>query len=137
VDLVKPRYNALDYLLYGVLKALPVLPSQEVTMPISRISIYAGRTGDTVTRFEKKAQTLYAGLWQLQAGDLALAVSNIADEPQEIAFTVDAAAFGLPAKGSVNLITAAGKESLGTYADKGEVKYTLPARSNCVIEWTK
>lgn len=137
VDLVKTRYNALDYLLCGVMKDLPVLPSQQLNIPISRISIYAGRTGDTVTRFEKKVNTLYAGLWQSQEGNLALAVSNIADEPQEIAFTVDAAAFGLPSQGSVNLITAAGKESLGTYADKGEVKYTLPARSNCVIEWTK
>ena len=137
VDLVKTRYNALDYLLYGTMKDLPVLPSQEVTMPISRISIYAGRTGNTVTRFEMKAGTLYACLWQSQEGNLALAVSNIADEDQEVSFTVDAGRFGLPAKGSVNLITAAGKQALGTYSDKGEVRYTLPARSNCLLELTK
>ena len=137
VDLIKTRYNALDYLLYGVLKALPELPSTQMTIPISKISIYVGRAGDKVTRYEKKVNTLYSGAWLSKEGGLGIAVSNIADEAGEVSLKVNAAEYGIPASGNVYLITASGKSSLGTYSDGGEIKVPVPARSNLVIEFAR
>ena len=136
-DLVKTRYNALDYLLYGRFMGLPQFDSEEITIPVSRVSIYAGRTGDTVTRLEKTTKTLFAGAWLSREGNLGIAVTNISDEEAEICFAVDAAKYGIPASGSVNLISSEGKETLGQYSDKGEVKCSIPARSSLVIELTK
>lgn len=136
-DLVKTRYNALDYLLYGRFMGLPEFDSKEVTIPISKVSIYAGRTGDMVTRYEKTIRTLLAGAWLSRKGNLGIAVTNISDEDAEINFTVDAGKYGIPASGSVNLISSGGKESLGHYSEHGEVKCSVPAGRSYVIELSK
>ena len=135
VDLIKTRYNALEYLLRGRFVSLLDLESKELTIPISKVSIYAGRKGDTVTRYEKTTGTLFSCAWSADDGRLGVAVSNILDEPAEAVIPVDAAKYGIPASGSLNVITADGKESLGTYSDKEAVRYTLPARSSVVIEF--
>ena len=137
VDLVKTRYNALDYLLYGTLKALPDLNPSMQTIPISRVSIYAGRYGSTVTRLEKTVPVLYSALWLSGSGNAALAISNISDRAEEICFVADASKFGLPSAGNVNIITSGGKETLGTYRDGDTVRYTVPSCSSCVIEFEK
>ena len=136
-DLVKARYNALDYLLYGRFMGLLEFGSEEITIPISKVSIYAGRTGDMVTRYEKTIKTLLAGAWLSREGNLGIAVTNISDEEAEICFLVDAGKYGIPASGSVSLISSEGKKSLGQYSDHGEVKCSVPARSNYVIELSK
>ena len=136
-DLVKVRYNALDYLLYGRFMGLPEFDSKEVTIPISKVSIYAGRTGDMVTRYEKTIRTLLAGAWLSREGNLGIAVTNISDEDAEISFMVDAGKYGIPASGSVSLISSGGKESLGQYSDHGEVKCSVPAGRSYVIELSK
>lgn len=137
VDLIKTRYNALDYLLYGEMVELPDIPSAKITVPISKISIYVGRKEDKVTRYEKEVNTVYAGSWLSRDGGLGIAVSNIADEDAVISLTVDSEKRGIPASGNVNVITAGGKVPAGTYSDKGVFNYTLPARSNAVIEFVK
>ena len=133
-DLIKTRYNALEYLLYGRFMGLPELESKEITIPISKVSIYAGRTGDTVTRYEKSTRTLFAGAWLSAKGSLGLAVTNISDEDAEICFAVDCGKYGIPTSGSVNLITSEGKNTFGKYADKDEVRCSIPARTSLVIE---
>jgi hypothetical protein len=137
VDLIKTRYNALDYLLNGEMVALPEIPSVKMIIPISKISIYVGRKEDKVTRYEKEVNTVYAGSWLSKDGNLGIAVSNIADKAAEVVFTVDSGRYGIPVSGQVSLITAEGKSPLGTYADKGEFRCSVPARSNVVIELTK
>lgn len=134
VDLVKTRYNALDYLLYGVMKDLQVFPSGEITIPIARISIYAGRMGDTVTQYEKTIPVLFSGVWRSSSGNLGIAVCNISDEGQELLYRVDAARYGIPSSGKVCLITSSGRQEIGTYTDKGDIRCSIPSRRSCVIE---
>lgn len=137
VDLIKTRYNALDYLLYGQFKAILEPEFKEVTIPISKVSIYAGRMGDTVTRYEKKTRTMFSSAWLSSAGNVGIAVSNILDEPAEFVMTVDAAKFGAAPTGNVNIISAEGKVSSGGYSDGDVIKCTIPPRSSRVIELTK
>ena len=137
VNLVKTRYNALPYLLYGELIDFPQMRTKEVTIPISKISIYAGRKGDVMTRFEKKVPTLYSAAWRSKEGNVGVAVSNISDEAAEVAFTVDAARYGLPKAGAINLIKADKKMTIGQYVDQYQVVYTIAPRSNVVIELAK
>ena len=137
VDIIKTRYNALDYLLYGELRELPDLPCEEMTIPISRVSIYAGRLGSTVTRAEKKVKTLYSSVWLSKGGDAGIALSNISGEPSEVSLKVDSKKYGIPSSGKVNLITAEGKKPLGEYVDGGQIRYSVPPRSNAVLELTK
>lgn len=137
VDIIKTRYNALEYLLYGEMKGLPKFPSPEMTIPISKVSIYAGRYGDTVTRYEKRINTIFSGLWLSKQGNLGVAITNIADEPCEVSFKIDAERYGIASNGVMNLITANGKEPFGTYNDGGEIHCTMPPRSSRVIELTR
>ena len=136
-DLVKTRYNALEYLLYGVLRDIPDIPSERITIPISKVSIYAGRKGDTVTRQEKDVNTLYTAVWQSKEGNAGVAISNISDKSQEVVIKVDAGKYGVPRSGKVNLITADGREPYGEYADGESLRFSIPPRSNAVLELMK
>ncbi len=53
-EIVKTRYNALDYLLYGEFCRNPDLKIPRENIKISKLSIYAGKTEESVTTFEKK-----------------------------------------------------------------------------------
>ena len=135
VDLVKTRSYALDYLLFGVLKGVPCLGGAQQTIPISRVSIYAGRTGDTVRRYEKTVGTLLAALWQSPDGNLALAVTNISDEPQRFSLPLDPGRYGLT-KGRVNLVTSCGSAPFGTFEGPTTLTHTVPPRTSCLLELT-
>ncbi|MBQ8061664.1 MAG: hypothetical protein IJ205_06985 [Bacteroidales bacterium] len=137
VDLIRTRYNALDYLLYGRFIGIPALDSEEITIPISKVSIYAGRKGDTVTRYEKTIKTLFSSAWLTKEGSLGIAVSNILDTPAEVDLEIDPEQYGIPSTGSINMITSEGKKSCGSYSGKGEFHFRFPARSSCVIEFAK
>ena len=137
MDLIRTRYNSLDYLLHGRFMGIPGLESEEITIPISKVSIYAGRKGDTVTRYEKTINTLFSSAWLDKEGNLGVAVSNILDSPAEVVLRIDPRQYGIPASGSINIITSEGKKPFGSYSEEGDFRFQLPARSNCVIEFTK
>ena len=137
VDLLKTRYNALDYLLYGSFVDIVDFPSVQLTIPMSRVSIYAGRTGKTVTRCEKQISTVFSAAWRSRQGNLGIAISNIADEPAEVVFKVEAEKYGLPGKGTVSMISASGKEARGQYAEGDEIICQIPPRSNRVLEFAE
>ena len=136
-DLIKTRYNALDYLLYGQMKAIQGIPSEKKKIPVSKVSIYAGRMGDTVTKQEMEVSTLYSSAWLSKDGNLGVAITNIADEPQEVSIKVEAGKYGIPSAGKVNLITSGGKVPYGEYSDGVSLHYTVPPRSNAVLEFVK
>ena len=137
MDLIRTRYNSLGYLLHGRFMGIPGLESEEITIPISKVSIYAGRKGDTVTRYEKTINTLFSSAWLDKEGNLGVAVSNILDFPAEVVLRIDPKQYGIPASGSINMITSEGKKPFGSYSEGGDFRFQLPARSNCVIEFTK
>ncbi len=137
VDLLKTRYNALDYLLYGSFVDIVDFPSVQLTIPMSRVSIYAGRTGKTVTRCEKQISTVFSAAWRSRQGNLGIAISNIADEPAEVVFKVEAEKYGLSGKGTVSMISASGKEACGQYAEGDEIICQIPPRSNRVLEFAE
>lgn len=134
VDIIKTRYNALEYLLYGEMKALPKSPATRITIPISKVNIYVGRKGDNVTRYEKEVNTIFSCAWLSKEGGLGVAVSNIADDDAEVTFKVDAGKYGIAPSGNVSVISAGGKESKGDYSDGDEIKVHVPARTSLVLE---
>ena len=136
-DLIKTRYNALDYLLYGQMKAIQGIPSEKKKIPVSKVSIYAGRLGDTVTKQEMEVSTMYSSSWLSKDGNLGVAITNIADEPQEVSIKVEAGKYGIPSAGKVNLITSGGKVPYAEYSDGVSLHYTVPPRSNAVLEFVK
>jgi hypothetical protein len=134
MEIVKTRYNALDYLLYGEFCRNPDLYIPRENIDISRLSIYAGRTGNTVTAFEKDVPSLYVGTWKANNGNLAIALASISDEVIPVDFTIDPKKYHISSKGEVNLIKAGGKKQLKKYLNDIHIEMELNPKEICIIE---
>jgi hypothetical protein len=136
IRLAKTRYNALKYLLYGVYCQTPEISSPHMDIDISKISIYAGRDGKSVTKFKKKVPAVYAGAWKASDGCLGIAVAGIHDEQITAEFELNATEYGLPKDGEIYLITDTERKLMQTYSqEKIHVSLTMPARSTYVLEF--
>ena len=119
------RRKALKYLLYGVYTHVPdmgVLPAEEIEL--SKISIYAGRTGRTVSSERKRVPTLYAGGWKARDGAVAFSFANISDQPYSGSLRFSAGEYGIEGACRVYLITEKGRRRVATCPD-GEVLMDL------------
>ena len=94
--LARTRMCYLDYLLYGSMERVPAMTVPTAQADISKVSIYA-RDGQTATRLTKEVPLLYTGMWRSQEGALALFLVNIGEESLPVDFSLDPAAYGLPA----------------------------------------
>ena len=134
-NLVKVRLKGLKYLLYGTMEKNPTIAQPMQDIDLSRISIYAGRRGSTVTQARATRPMVYAGTWKAKDGDVATALVNISDEPQPIHFTVSTADYGLSKKCKAFLVTDKRRKCLQRTRDgELEIQMTLPARSSCLVE---
>jgi hypothetical protein len=134
MEIVKTRYHALDYLLYGEFCRNPDLHIPCENIDISRLSIYAGRTGNTLTAFEKNVPSLYVGTWKGKNGNLAIALASISDEVIPVDFTIDPKEYHIASKGEVNLIKAGGKKQLKGYLNDIHIEMELKPKEICIIE---
>ena len=137
LDLSRTRNNALKYLLYGKFMKSPDVgsPSEEIDM--SRLSIYAGKTGNSVTAFRGTYPLIYSGTWQADDMDLGIALASISDKPLELKLDFNADEYNLPASGRIFIIDDKGKRELTPYSNKEiKIDLTLSPRDLCVMEVT-
>lgn len=137
VRLARTRYNALKYLLYGVYEHSPAIDSPVIDVDISRVSIYAGREGKSVTHLNTSSPALHYGTWRAEDGCLAVAIANIDDKAHRVAFSLNAKDYDLPSRGDVYLITDSGRQLLQHYQESvADIDITLNATDLCLIEFT-
>lgn len=138
IELAKVRQKGLQYLMYGEMMASVVLdiPTEEIA--ISRLSIYAGKTGNSVTRFKKVVPVVFTGTWKSDTGQLGIALASISDNPTTIVFSINATEYDLPMEGTVYLIDITGRRELISYVGgQINVDFTLPSRGLCIVEVAK
>lgn len=124
--IVNVRRRALKYLLHGVYTRVPasvVSPTQEIDL--SRISIYAGRTGSTVSSERRTVPTLYSGGWKAADGSLAFSLANIADEGCTVPLRFDLSDYGLQGHCRIRVVTEKGCRKIGVCKD-GKVSVEVP-----------
>jgi hypothetical protein len=131
--LVRVRRRALKYLLYGVYTRAPQLdiPTREITL--SRISIYAGRQGSTVTQDSRPEPMVYAGAWQAKDGSLGLALANIADGEWSQRLCLDPSEYNLPPRCKVYVIDEYGSHKLLSMNGPTDIPVSMGPRDAKVI----
>ncbi|HBE43733.1 MAG TPA: hypothetical protein DDW27_21580 [Bacteroidales bacterium] len=137
MELSRVRNKALKYLLYGKFMKSPDFESPEEEFDISRLSIYAGKTGNSVTTFRGTFPLIYSCTWQAEDMDLGIALASIGDKPVEIKFSFNADEYDLPQSGRIFVIDDTGKRELAKYSDKKVlVDLTLKSKGICILEVT-
>jgi hypothetical protein len=121
--LARVRSRALKYLLHGTFRRPPKLEVPEVDVDLSRLSIYAGRTGGG-TSWRERFPALLVAAWGADDGDLAIAFASIVDEPLSLSLELDPLAYGLEAGGRIYRIDESGRELIGEFSD-GPVPLTF------------
>lgn len=128
LEMSKLRHRFLKYLLYGKYCRNPKLEIPAEEIKISKLSIYAGREGKSVTTFKKKVPLLYMGSWKANDHQLGIALASIGDKTLPVDFTVNSADYDLPLKGDVFVTTEKGQVHLTSYT-KGIARVQFPVAS--------
>ena len=134
-DLAKVRYKGLKYLLYG-----KFLRSQDIEFPedelmISKLSIYAGKRGESVTTFQNTFPLVYSGTWKSDDNQVGIALASISDDPFRINYSFNSDDYELPSSGQIYIIDAEGKTLLTSYSEsKILIDFTLPPKGLCIVE---
>ncbi|NLB25613.1 MAG: hypothetical protein GX820_02850, partial [Bacteroidales bacterium] len=135
MDIAKIRYKNLKYLLYGEFCRSPEINSPMEKIDISRLSIYVGRKGNSVTTFEKEVPVLYSGTWKSEDNSLGIAMASISNDSIPVDFSFKSDDYGLSSNGEVYIITNKGKDLLNSYTEGlVNVKFLLEGRGLCVLE---
>ncbi len=134
--LARVRGRATKYLLYGEFLRPPDLDAPKITSDFSRLSIYAGQNS-RLTSFRKQHPLALAGAWRAADGDVAIAITSIADQPQTLRFTLDADYYHLPQPRRVYRIDDTGRHPLESLTGEDtEVAIELPPREAWIIEFS-
>jgi len=135
MHLAKLRSRAQKYLLKGVFLRPPPLRVPEATLPMSRLSIYAGQQG-ALTSFEGRYPLVLGGAWRAPDGDVAVALASIADEALTVPLVLEGKGYGLPGKGRVYRLSPSGRQPVGEFAGRRvSLSVPLAAREACVVEF--
>ena len=137
VDLARVRQKGLKYLLYGDMYRSPELDIPTEEIDVSRLSIYAGKTGNTVTNLKANVPVIYTGTWKADDGNLGIAIASISDDPYQLNFSADANDYDLPSEGNIYVIDVEGRRLLSSYLD-GQIKVdtSLPSKGLWILEIT-
>jgi len=137
INLARVRYQGLKYLLYGKFLRSPDIEFPEEELKISRLSIYAGRKGESVTTFQKSFPLIYSGTWKSDDNQVGIALASISDDPYRINFSFNSNDYELPPSGEVYIIDTEGKRKLTEYSDeKVQVDFMLQPKGLCILEIT-
>ncbi|SHG03754.1 hypothetical protein SAMN05444274_1248 [Mariniphaga anaerophila] len=135
LDIAKLRYQALKYLLYGEFCRSPQIDYPEEEIKISKLSIYAGRKGKSVTTFNKKVSLLYSGTWKAKDNSVGIALASISDDTLPVHFSINSEDYKLSDKGKIYIRTTNGKELLGSYSNGLiNVEISLQPKGICIVE---
>ena len=134
--LARVRSRATKYLLHGEFLRPPELNAPTTTSDFSRLSIYAGQNS-RLTSFRKQHPLALAGAWRAADGDVAVAITNIANQPLSLRFSLDADYYRLPQPQRVYRIDANGRHPIPLFAgDDNHCAIELPAREAWIIEFS-
>lgn len=135
IKIAKVRFKALKYLLYGEYIRMPYMKYPEKEIKISKLSIYAGRQGNTVTEQEGVYPMIYSSAWKAEDGNIALAFASIDNKTFPIELTLAAKEYNLSSSGKIYLISEKDRKELGTYQNgQIKIKTQLPAKEIFIIE---
>ena len=138
--LARLRYAALEYLQDGTMMRTPKINAPIEEIDIAKMSTYGGAKGNgqTVFPFKKRVPMLYAGAWKSADGNVAVALTNIADKQHTVQFALSAEEYGLPRSGEIYLLDEEGRARYGSW--KGgtiEVSLPLASRGAVILEFKK
>ena len=135
--LAKLRSRATEYLLRGTFLRPPALRVPNVTLDLSRVSIYAARRGGpTMSRADYP--TAIAAAWRAPNGNVAVAVASIVDQPTLVEFDFDPATHGLKGGGSYARIDVERTTPAGRWRNqKQPIRVELPPVGATVIEFRR
>lgn len=133
--LVLLRQKTLKYLLYGVYERVPSIEIPKQEIDFSRISIYAGRDGNTVTQSRHEVPLLYSGAWKAKDGSIGICIANIADRNIPIKFSLNPQEYGIKGTYKVYLRTAKERHLLQT-GNKNIISIDIDVeeRNACFVE---
>ena len=135
INLAKLRLKVPKYLLYGEMLRSPEMNIPTKEIDISRLSIYAGKTGGSVTAFKDEVPLLYSGTWKADDNNIGIAIASISDNPFQLNFTFNSGDYGLPPKGDIYIIDIEGRRLLSSYSNgKVQVNFSLPPMGLCILE---
>lgn len=136
LDLCKVRNQGLEYLLRGKFMRTPYFEIPYEEMDISKLSIYAGKMGESVTSFKGSFPLIYTGTWKAENGDLGIAIANISDDPFRIDLKFNAEDYDLTSSGSIYIIDYKERKKISYYSGGIiSVDYTLKTNGSCIIEF--
>ncbi len=134
--IARVRHRGAKYLLHGEFLRPPKLNAPWVTSEFSRLSIYAGQKG-RLTTSQRRHPLALAGAWRAADGDVAVALTNIADKPLALSFTLDPQYYALPEDPQVYRIDATGRKSIELpVGSDGQLSLKLPPREAWLIEFS-
>ena len=129
------RQAGLDYFVYGEFLRPPHLDIPEETIPVSRLSIYAGH-GENVTRLEGTFPLVYTSAWRSKEGRVAVALASISEQEYPVNFSMNPAEYKIGDRGTVYVHDEKGKRSLGEYHGSApKISFSMPPRGVCFIEF--
>jgi hypothetical protein len=135
MQLARLRHRALKYLEQGVFLRPPDLDVPEATLPMSRLSIYAGQQG-ALRSFEAPYSLVLGGAWRALDGNVAVALVNIASEPVTVPLALRRKDYGMPRQGAVYRLSPTGRQPIGRFnGQRVSLRVPLAAREACVIEF--
>ena len=117
------RRNARKYLQDGVFLRPPLTGTGRMTIPMSRLSIYAGQQ-ETVQEYTHASDIVLAGAWQAADGALAAALANLAEYPVPIHVTLTREDYPLAEQGVIRRILERESETTGTF-EQGEASLEI------------
>ena len=135
MDMIKTRYQALDFMLYGDFERCPEMPGFKEEITICKQRSYL-TSGNRISVSSCIADTFYKSAWKSPDGRLGIALANIVDQPRDIEFTIDPSQYDIPAKGSISVISADRQPYLlQEYNGVTSVKLQVPARSTMILSF--
>ena len=138
--LARLRYAALEYLQDGKMMRTPKIDSPIEEIDIAKMSTYGGAKGNgqTVFPFKKRVPVLYAGAWQSAEGNVAVALTNIADQEEVVRFNLAAEEYELPCSGEIYKLDENGRALYGSWSDgKIDIELPLASREAVILEFKR
>jgi hypothetical protein len=117
------RQRAKKYLHDGLFLRPPATGAGRMTIPMSRLSIYAGQQG-AVHEYAHASEIVLAGAWQAADGAVAVALANVADHAVPIHVHLTRDDYPIPAQGVIRRILQHQHVTVGTFQE-GEATLQL------------
>lgn len=133
LQLARLRRQLLPFLQDGTLLPPLDLEVPPVTIPMSRLSIYAGQQ-DAVKEFTKAVPPVVAAAWQAPDGRVAVVLVNITDEPVSLPLRLHAPGDPIPPTGSFRVLDGEGTGAPTAYRDgRLDTLLTLPPATARIV----